>query len=137
MFGAEDYELILRLAARGEFAFIEEPLALYRKHPGTISADPDRMARICAGDAKGAGKAPSPPAAEQALLPPAARDPVLPGLQQLRPRRVRRSSKALPRAVPRVWADPVSLAVWGACLLPAGAVVRPRRVKRSVAGGKP
>ena len=45
LFGGEDYELCLRLAARHRVAFLARPLARYEKHPGGLSADPDRMAR--------------------------------------------------------------------------------------------
>jgi glycosyltransferase involved in cell wall biosynthesis len=45
LFGGEDYELCLRLAARHTFAFLDRPLARYEKHPGGISTDEDRMAR--------------------------------------------------------------------------------------------
>ena len=45
LFGGEDYELCLRLAAGARWAFLNRPLARYEKHPGGLSADPDRMAR--------------------------------------------------------------------------------------------
>ena len=45
LFGGEDYELCLRLAVRHRFAFLVRPLARYKKHPGGLSANPDRMAR--------------------------------------------------------------------------------------------
>ncbi|MFO0796682.1 MAG: glycosyltransferase [Gemmataceae bacterium] len=45
LFGGEDYELCLRLAAGAKWAFLNRPLARYEKHPGGLSADPDRMAR--------------------------------------------------------------------------------------------
>ncbi|HEX4607069.1 MAG TPA: glycosyltransferase [Urbifossiella sp.] len=45
LFGGEDYDLCLRLAAGGRFAFLARPLARYEKHAGGLSADPDRMAR--------------------------------------------------------------------------------------------
>ncbi len=45
LFGGEDYELCLRLAAGATWAFLARPLARYEKHPGGLSADPDRMAR--------------------------------------------------------------------------------------------
>jgi teichuronic acid biosynthesis glycosyltransferase TuaG len=35
--GVEDYELWLRLSMRGEFAYIDQPLALYRRHEANIS----------------------------------------------------------------------------------------------------
>lgn len=45
LFGGEDYELCLRLAAGARWAFLARPLARYEKHAGGLSADPDRMAR--------------------------------------------------------------------------------------------
>lgn len=45
LFGGEDYELCLRLAAACRFGFLARPLARYEKHAGGLSADPDRMAR--------------------------------------------------------------------------------------------
>ncbi|QDU18681.1 glycosyltransferase family 2 protein [Urbifossiella limnaea] len=45
LFGGEDYELCLRLAAGAKWGFLARPLAQYEKHPGGLSADPDRMAR--------------------------------------------------------------------------------------------
>jgi glycosyltransferase involved in cell wall biosynthesis len=45
LFGGEDYELCLRLAAKHAFAFLDRPLARYEKHPGGISTNPERMAR--------------------------------------------------------------------------------------------
>jgi len=45
LFGGEDYELCLRLAAKHTFAFLDRPLARYEKHPGGISTNPERMAR--------------------------------------------------------------------------------------------
>jgi glycosyltransferase involved in cell wall biosynthesis len=45
LFGGEDYELCLRYAATHRFAFCTRPLAQYEKHPGGLSANPDRMAR--------------------------------------------------------------------------------------------
>ncbi len=45
LFGGEDYELCLRLSVRHRFAFLARPLARYEKHPGGLSANPDRMAR--------------------------------------------------------------------------------------------
>jgi glycosyltransferase involved in cell wall biosynthesis len=45
LFGGEDYELCLRYAATHRFAFCTRPLAKYEKHPGGLSANPDRMAR--------------------------------------------------------------------------------------------
>jgi glycosyltransferase involved in cell wall biosynthesis len=44
-FGGEDYELCLRYSATHRFAFCPRPLARYEKHPGGLSANPDRMAR--------------------------------------------------------------------------------------------
>ena len=45
LFGGEDYELCLRLAASRRFAFAERPLAQYEKHAGGISTDQERMSR--------------------------------------------------------------------------------------------
>jgi glycosyltransferase involved in cell wall biosynthesis len=45
LFGGEDYELCLRLAARHTFAFLDKPLAQYEKHPGGISTNQERMSR--------------------------------------------------------------------------------------------
>jgi glycosyltransferase involved in cell wall biosynthesis len=45
LFGGEDYELCLRYAATHRFAFYTRPLSQYEKHPGGLSANPDRMAR--------------------------------------------------------------------------------------------
>jgi glycosyltransferase involved in cell wall biosynthesis len=45
LFGGEDYEICLRHAATHRFAFVTRPLARYEKHPGGLSANPDRMAR--------------------------------------------------------------------------------------------
>lgn len=45
LFGGEDYELCLRLAARHSFAFLDKPLARYEKHPGGISTNQERMSR--------------------------------------------------------------------------------------------
>jgi glycosyltransferase involved in cell wall biosynthesis len=43
--GAEDYDVWLRLAATGvEFAYVSEPLAVYRVHTASTSADRVRMA---------------------------------------------------------------------------------------------
>jgi glycosyltransferase involved in cell wall biosynthesis len=35
----EDYDLWLRICARGNLRFLDEPLALYRRHRGSVSAD--------------------------------------------------------------------------------------------------
>jgi hypothetical protein len=45
LFGGEDYELCLRLAAKHAFAFLDRPLARYEKHPGGISTNQERMSR--------------------------------------------------------------------------------------------
>jgi glycosyltransferase involved in cell wall biosynthesis len=45
LFGGEDYELCLRLAATKVIAFYDRPLARYEKHAGGISMNSDRMAR--------------------------------------------------------------------------------------------
>ncbi|MFO0804944.1 MAG: glycosyltransferase [Gemmataceae bacterium] len=45
LFGGEDYELCLRLAARHPFAFLDKTLAQYEKHPGGISTNQERMSR--------------------------------------------------------------------------------------------
>lgn len=45
LFGGEDYELCLRLAAGARWAFLTLPLARYEKHADGLSADPDRMSR--------------------------------------------------------------------------------------------
>lgn len=45
LFGGEDYELCLRLAATHPFAFLDRPLAQYEKHPGGISTNQERMSR--------------------------------------------------------------------------------------------
>ncbi|HXD88226.1 MAG TPA: glycosyltransferase [Urbifossiella sp.] len=45
LFGGEDYELCLRLAATKAIAFYDKPLARYEKHEGGISNNSDRMAR--------------------------------------------------------------------------------------------
>ena len=45
LFGGEDYELCLRLAAQHPFAFLDRPLAQYEKHPGGISTNQERMSR--------------------------------------------------------------------------------------------
>lgn len=45
LFGGEDYELCLRLAAARPFAFSDRPLARYEKHPGGISTNQERMSR--------------------------------------------------------------------------------------------
>ena len=45
LFGGEDYELCLRLAAAHPFAFLDRPLAQYEKHPGGISTNQERMSR--------------------------------------------------------------------------------------------
>lgn len=45
LFGGEDYELCLRLAAKHAFAFLDRPLAQYEKHPGGISTNQERMSR--------------------------------------------------------------------------------------------
>jgi glycosyltransferase involved in cell wall biosynthesis len=45
LFGGEDYELCLRLAATRRFAFLDRPLAQYEKHPGGISTNQERMSR--------------------------------------------------------------------------------------------
>lgn len=42
---AEDWDLWLRLASQHQFAFIDEPLALYRVLPGSMHTDPLRMAQ--------------------------------------------------------------------------------------------
>ena len=43
LFGSPDYELWLRLAPHTEFAYVDEPLLLYRAHGGQMSADVVRM----------------------------------------------------------------------------------------------
>lgn len=44
LFGGEDYEFVLRLASQGRFAFLKDPpVARYRKQPGSISANIERM----------------------------------------------------------------------------------------------
>ena len=43
LFGSPDYELWLRLAPFTEFAYVDEPLLLYRVHGGQMSADLVRM----------------------------------------------------------------------------------------------
>ena len=45
LFGGEDYELCLRLAATHPFAFLDRTLAQYEKHPGGISTNQERMSR--------------------------------------------------------------------------------------------
>jgi glycosyltransferase involved in cell wall biosynthesis len=45
LFGGEDYELCLRLAAKHKYAFLDVPTAQYEKHPGGISASEERMSR--------------------------------------------------------------------------------------------
>ena len=45
LFGGEDYEFCLRLAAKHPFAFLDRPLARYEKHPGGISTNQERMSR--------------------------------------------------------------------------------------------
>jgi glycosyltransferase involved in cell wall biosynthesis len=45
LFGGEDYELCLRLAAKHSFAFLDRPLARYKKHSGGISTNQERMSR--------------------------------------------------------------------------------------------
>ena len=45
----EDWELVLRLAARGPFAFIDEPLVLQRFSVNSITRDRARLARARAG----------------------------------------------------------------------------------------
>jgi glycosyltransferase involved in cell wall biosynthesis len=44
LFGGEDYEFVLRMASEGRFAFLKHPpVARYRKQPGSISANSERM----------------------------------------------------------------------------------------------
>ena len=44
--GSEDYELWLRIAARGyRFVRVDFPLAIYRRRPGQMTADPAGMER--------------------------------------------------------------------------------------------
>jgi glycosyltransferase involved in cell wall biosynthesis len=45
LWGSPDYELWLRLARVTDFRYIDEPLLLYRVHPGQMSADEARMSR--------------------------------------------------------------------------------------------
>jgi glycosyltransferase involved in cell wall biosynthesis len=45
----EDYDLWLRLAERGAFAYVERPLALYRRHATNLSNDREYMFRWEAG----------------------------------------------------------------------------------------
>lgn len=43
LFGGEDYELVLRLAQRRSFLYVEEALACYLKHEVSITSNRDRM----------------------------------------------------------------------------------------------
>ena len=43
LWGSPDYELWLRLARVTDFVYVDEPLVLYRVHPGQMSADVRRM----------------------------------------------------------------------------------------------
>ena len=46
LFGGEDWEFVMRLAARHEYAYCEgDPVAYYLQHPGGISRDLDQMER--------------------------------------------------------------------------------------------
>lgn len=43
--GVEDYDLWLRICARYQLQYVDQPLILYRRHPGGVSADLARGAR--------------------------------------------------------------------------------------------
>ena len=45
LFGAEDTDLWIRLAARGGFACIDEPLTVVLKRPGSVSRNREAMRR--------------------------------------------------------------------------------------------
>ena len=139
LFGGEDYEFVLRLAERGPYAYVDEPLAYYLKHPGTISDNHDRMDR------------------EYALVMQKVLEKC-PGLSAAHRELVRRRRRTLmyylgynsydrgdyPEARRRLRAlfrefrpDAASLAVWAACQLPAGVLGRLRRLKQSLSGARP
>ncbi|MDB5311376.1 MAG: hypothetical protein JWO38_5578 [Gemmataceae bacterium] len=141
LFGGEDYELCLRLTAACRFAFCSRPLARYEKHPGGLSADPDRMAREFALAVRSLARRPD-------LLTPAERVLVRQTLRDLMfaygyqaydrgdmAEARKRFATAFREAGPSLRAG----AYWAVCRLP-GAVARSvRRVKRAVGrpGGGP
>jgi len=138
LFGGEDYEFVLRLAQRGPFGFIEEPLANYLKHPGSISSDTDRMDReFATAIGKIIEKCPDLSPEESELV-----------------RRRHRwlmynlgynsySRGEFPQARQRFRSlfreygpDAVSVALWATCQLPAGFVRRARRIKHTLLGAR-
>jgi hypothetical protein len=40
---SEDWDLLLRISVHYEFAYVDEPLLIYRLHPGQISANTERV----------------------------------------------------------------------------------------------
>ena len=133
LFGGEDYEFALRLAAAGGLGYFARPLAIYEKHAGGLSADPDRMSREFAkAVAAFVGKTPG--------LPPAVAAVARRHLAGLRFGYGYRLYDRGKLAEARTWfaqaargGHAAAAAYWLVCGLPAGWVRRARRLKR--AGG--
>lgn len=134
LFGGEDYGFALRLVAERRLGFFVRPLAVYEKHPGGLSADPDRMAREFA-------KAVAGFVAHTRRLAPARRAQARAKLRRLRWEYAYRAFdrgdylEARRRAAVglRDGRSARLFALAAACTLPAGLVRRLRALKQRVA----
>lgn len=133
LFGGEDYELCLRLSAARRFAFWERPLARYEKHPGGLSANPDRMAREFALALRSLVRKPDTLTADERRAVRARYAEMAFGYAYRAydagdyAEARRRFGAALRDGGPR----PRTLAYWAACLLPAPLVRAARRAKQA------
>lgn len=133
--GAADFEFMLRLAHRGPFLYLDEPLADYVKHLGSMSADLDHMNHDFALALR--------KVLEKCPLSPEERDAVRRWRRQmlyyLAYNSYDRGDLALARRRLReLWQefgpDATSLALSALCRLPGGVVRRLRRFRRAWLG---
>ena len=134
LFGGEDYEICLRWAVGHRFAFLDRPLARYEKHPGGLSADPDRMAREFARATKAFAGHPALTPAERGLARRKLRHLLFEYAYLAHdrgdPAEARRRFAA---ALRDGGFAPKSAAYWLACHLPGPVVRSLRRLKRGAA----
>ncbi|MFL5339831.1 MAG: glycosyltransferase family 2 protein [Gemmataceae bacterium] len=130
--GAADYDITLRLAHRFGFAYLEEPQALYLRHPGNMSANRDKMDRefalVMAGLLR---NCPDLSPADRALVRQRRRLLMYYlGYNSYDRGDYAEARRRLRELFREFGPDPAGAAVWAASHLPAGLVGRLRRFKR-------
>jgi glycosyltransferase involved in cell wall biosynthesis len=137
LFGGEDYEICLRLAAGKRFAFCSRPLARYEKHAGGLSANPDRMAREFALAVRSLARRPDLLTAEEQVL---ARRTLGElgfeyGYQAYTRGEIGEARARFAASIRDAGLSRRTAAYWLTCCLPGPLVRLLRRAKRATAGG--